>query len=77
MQYQIHHAVLAEVPPPDFHTSNIYRTSTFPAQKLSAPPEGRSLASAPTVNGTQDRHVFSARKRYKNRSSVSFLHTFF
>ena len=29
------------VRPIDFHTSNICRSTTFPAQKLSAPPEGR------------------------------------
>ena len=57
-------ANLAKVEPIDIHTSNIYRTLIFPAQILSAPPEGRSLSDARTMNGAQHRHAFSARQRY-------------
>ena len=55
----------------EFHTSNIQRAQAKrlarPIVRLGnpirRPPEGRSLRDAPSVNGTQNRNAFSARKR--------------
>ena len=56
----------------EFHTSNIQRAQIKRlvlcivrlGNPIGRPPEGRSLRGAPSVNGTQNRNAFSARKRY-------------
>ena len=68
----------------EFHTSNIQRARTKrhtlrivrSGNPIGRPPEGRSLRDAPSVNGTQNRNVFSARKRYFVLQCLFFAYFF-
>ena len=70
--------------PFDFHTSNIQRAQTKrlvrrvvrSGNPILRPPEGRSLPGALSVNGTQNRNAFSARKRYFVLRRLFFAHFF-
>ena len=68
----------------EFHTSNIQRARTKrhtlrivrSGNPILRPPEGRSLRDAPSVNGTQNRNAFSARKRYFVLQRLFFAYFF-
>ena len=75
---------LQEERPFDFHTSNIQQARTKRlalcivrlGNPILKPPEGRSLRDVSSVNGTQNRNAFSARKRYFVLQRLFFAYFF-